>query len=66
MSKYYVIRTTVDGVRYKKSKTLDSWTSIKEEAWQYSKNGAKLIAERLNNSITPGNRFRVHYNTLEV
>lgn len=48
--KYYVTRTDRNtGVKYyKKAKTLDIWSKDKSVCWKYSKQGAKQIADRLN------------------
>ena len=64
--KYYVIKTTKNGVEYKRTKCLDYWTKDKSICWQFSKQGAERIAERLNNNIPANLIGKVHYNTLEV
>lgn len=67
MDKYYVIKTTKNGIEYKKAKCLDIWSKDKSECWQFSKRGAEQIAERLNSRIQqPFWRAGVHYNTLKV
>lgn len=48
MKKYYVIKTTKNGVEYKRTKCCDYWSKSKDGCWQYSKQGARQIAERLN------------------
>lgn len=64
--KYYVIKTTKDGVLYKRYKCIDGWTRNKEICWQFSKQGAEKIAKRLNSFIPEQQKYKVHYNTLEV
>lgn len=60
--KYYVIRTTKDGIEYKQFKCIDGWTKDKSLCWGFSKQGAQKIADRLNALYEiPGN---VHYNIL--
>ena len=67
MNKYYVIRTTKNGIEYKKNKCLDTWSKNKNECWQFSKQGAEQITKRLNVKIKePFWKAGVHYNTLEV
>ena len=62
MKKYYVIKTTSKGVEYKKYKCIDGWSRDKSECWQFSKQGAKKIADRLNEQgYIP---LKVHYNIL--
>lgn len=68
--KYYVIRTTKNGVEYKRTKTLDYWSKTPEGCWQYSKQGAEHIAEHYNASINPHNepwyKIGTHYSIKEV
>ena len=67
MKKYYVIKTTKDGISYKRYKCIDGWSKNRTECWQFSKQGAEQIAKRLNDMITePYWKARVHYSTLEV
>ena len=62
--KYYVIKTTKNGIEYKRTKCLDYFTKEKSEAYQYSKQGAENIAERLNKQLHESWKNRIHYNTL--
>ncbi len=64
--KYYVIKTTKDGVTFKRTKTLDYWSKNKADCWQYSKQGATKIAQRYNKGIPNHMKYKVHYNILEV
>lgn len=62
--KYYVIKTTKEGVQYKKYKCIDGWSKNKAECWQFSKVGAEKIAQRLNERESIP--YKVHFNTLAV
>lgn len=64
MSMFYVIKTTKNGIEYKKYKCIDGWTKDKSECWQFSKSGAEKIAARLNERYAVP--LKVHFNTLEV
>lgn len=64
--KYYVIKTTRNGIEYKRTKCLDSFTKEKSEAYQYSKQGAEDIAKRLNDQLHESWKDKIHYNTLAV
>lgn len=68
--KFYVIRTTKKGIEYKRTKTLDNWSKIPEGCWQYSKQGAKQIADRYNKSINPHGeawwKIGTHYSIKEA
>lgn len=35
--KFYVIKTTKNGIEYKKYKCIDGWTKEKTASWQFSK-----------------------------
>lgn len=62
--KYYVIKTTVHGVEYKRYKCVDGWTKDKSKCWQFTEKGAQKIADRLNDrSLQPR---REHYNILKA
>ena len=43
--KFYVIKTTKNGIEYKKYKCIDGWTKEKTASWQFSKQGAERIAK---------------------
>lgn len=62
--KYYVIKTTRDGIQYKRYKCIDGWTTDKKICWGFSKQGAKNIADRLNATGYIPNK--VHYNILKA
>ena len=49
--KYYIKKTNIKTgvVYYKKNKTVDGWITDKKECWQFSKQGAQRIIERLSN-----------------
>ena len=65
--KYFVIKTTKNGIEYKRYKCIDGWTKDKLQCWQFSKQGAEQIAQRLNDGIKePFWKAGVHYNTLKV
>ena len=68
--KYYVIRTTKSGIMYKRTKTLDKWSSNPECCWQYSRQGAQRIADRLNERENPRGepwwKVGIHYSIKEV
>lgn len=64
MNKYYVIKTTKDGVQFKKYKCIDGWTKNRNECWEFSKQGAEKIANRLNEQNKEPHK--THYNTVEV
>lgn len=67
--KYYVIRTTKNGIEYKKYKCIDGWSKSPADCWKFSKAGARKIAERLNKACNYNEQAypkKVHYNTLEV
>lgn len=64
--KYLVIKTTKDGVLFKKNKCVDGWTRDASMCWQFSKRGAQAIADRKNASLNPYWRDKVHYNIIEV
>lgn len=68
--KYYVIRTTKHGVEYKRTKTLDYWSKTPDGCWQYSKQGAKNVADKYNTMVNPKNEpwhgVGVHYSIKEV
>lgn len=66
MRKYYVIKTTKDGIEYKRTKCLDYWSRTKEGCWQYSLQGAKQISDRLNSQLAPYWRNKIHYNYIKV
>lgn len=66
MSKYYVIKTTKFGVEYKRTKCLDYWSKNPQGCWQYSEQGAKAIAKRLNAALSEQQKLKVHFNVLEV
>lgn len=63
--RYFVIRTTKNGIEYKRTKTLDKWSKSPIGCWQFSEQGAEKIAKRMNEKIEPKNKRLVHYNTLE-
>ena len=46
--RYYVIKTTRQGVEFKRYKCIDGWSRTKENCWKFSKQGAQQIADRLN------------------
>ena len=68
--KYYVIRTTRTGIMYKRTKCLDKWSRTPEGCWQYSKQGAQKIADRLNAHVNPRGdpwwKIGIHYSIKEV
>lgn len=68
--RYYVIRTTKNGIEYKRTKTRDYWSKTPEGCWQYSKQGANQIVDRYNANINPNNKpwyqVGVHYSIKEV
>lgn len=47
--KYYIVMSDKQFGKtlYKKNKTVDGWTPVKEYCWRFSKQGAKKIIERL-------------------
>lgn len=47
--KYYIVMSDkqFNKTLYKKNKTVDGWTPVKEYCWRFSKQGAKKIIERL-------------------
>ena len=51
--KYFVIKTTKDGIEYKRYKCIDGWTKNKEICWKFSRQGAKQIADRRNSVQSP-------------
>lgn len=59
--KYYVIRTDKNGIKYKRTCTLDYWSNTPQGCWQYSKQGAKNIAERYNKFRT---KWDIQQNTV--
>ena len=63
--KFYVIKTTKNGIEYKKYKCIDGWAKEKTTCWQFSKQGAERIAKRLNDSVK-GYEHEIHYNVLET
>lgn len=65
-TKYFVTRTTIGGVQYKRYKTTDGWSKTPDGCWQFSKQGAEKIAAQLNKLVHPSNRQRVHYDTVPV
>lgn len=67
--KYYVIKTTKKGVEYKKYKCIEGWSKTPEGCWQFSKPGAKKIADRLNMLYGYEKQSypkRIHFNILEI
>ena len=66
MEKYYLIRTTRNGIEYRRTKCLDYWSRNKCECWQFSKQGAEKIAKRLNEVIPESMKMKVHYNILKA
>lgn len=62
--KYYVICTTADGILFKQYKCIEGWTKDSAICWQFSKQGAEKIAERLNEKYSVS--FKRHYNILKV
>lgn len=66
MKKFYVIRTTKHGIEYKRTKCLDYWSKSPDGCWLYSRQGAKRIADRMNNQVSESKKHDVHYNILEV
>lgn len=62
--KYFVIKTTKEGIEYKKYKCIDGWTKNKEICWKFSRQGAKQIADRLNEKYEIP--YKVHYNILKA
>lgn len=64
--KWYVIRTTKYGIEYKKAKCLATWSKTKDGCWQYSLQGAKQIADRLNSALNPYWRDKIHYNYIKA
>lgn len=62
--KWYVIKTTKDGVLFKRYKCIDGWTKDKEKCWKFSKQGAKQIADRLNEKYEIP--YKVHYNIMKA
>ncbi len=67
--KYFVIKTTVNKVEYKKYKCIDGWSTDPNECWQFSKQGAEKIAKRLNDFYEVDNQpypKSVHFNILKA
>lgn len=65
--KFYVIKTTKDGVQYKRTKyCYDDWVKSPQGCWQFSEQGAKKIAARYNRNTPESMKSKVHYNVLEV
>lgn len=64
--KWYVVKTTKSGIEYKKAKCLDTWSKQKSGCWQYSLQGARRIAERLNSQLAPYWRDKIHYNYVKA
>ena len=64
--RYYVIRTTKDGIEYKRTKTMDYWSKNKDECWKYSRQGAKQIADRYNSQLADYWKDKIHYNFIEA
>lgn len=62
--KFYVIKTTVHGIEYKRYKCIDGWSKDKTNCWQFSKQGAQRIADKLNDRY--GIENKIHYNILSV
>lgn len=62
--KYFVIRTTRSGIEYKRYKCSEGWTRNKSICWQFSKQGAQKIADRLNENYAIPNKE--HYNILKA
>lgn len=65
-TKYYVIKTTKNGIKYKRYKCIEGWSTDKSECWKFSKGGAEQIAKSLNDGIPESWQGKVHYNTLPV
>lgn len=63
--KFYVIKTTKNGIEYKKYKCINGWAKEKTTCWQFSKQGAERIAKRLNDAVK-GHEHEIHYNVLEA
>ena len=67
--KYYVIKTTRNGIEYKRYKCIDGWSKEPTGCWQFSKQGAESIAKRLNEQFGFDNQAypkKVHFNIKEV
>jgi len=66
--KYYVIETTKNGVLYKRYKCIEGWTTEKHKnlCWKFSKQGARQIADRLNNELNEYWQNKIHYNIIEA
>ena len=64
--KYLIVKTTKDGVEYRRTKCLGGWTKDKSVCWQFSKQGAKKIVDELNASIPENKKKEIHYNFVEV
>lgn len=62
--KYYVIKTTRNGVEYKKNKCIDGWSKNKHDCWKFSLSGAEKIASRLNSRLK--DYKTIHYNFIEA
>ena len=60
--KYFVIKTTKNGIEYKRYKCAEGWTKDKSICWRFSKQGAQKIADRLNELYAIP--YKVHYNIL--
>lgn len=67
--KYYVIRTTRNGVEYKRYKCIDGWKKEPIGCWQFTKQGAERIAKRLNEQVCFDSQpypKRVHFSIKRV
>ena len=67
--KYLVIKTTKDGIQYKRYKCIDGWSNTKVGCWQFSEAGAKKIADRLNKQCGYDQQSypkKVHFNIMPV
>lgn len=67
--KFYVIKTTRKGIEYKRYKCIEGWSKTPDECWQFSKQGAEKIAERLNREYKYEQQSypkRIHFSIKEV
>ena len=67
--RYYIIKTTKNGVEYKRYKCIDGWSKTPENCWKFSKAGATKIVKEYNIGCHYDEQpypKTIHYNFIEA
>lgn len=64
--KFYIKSVHGKSVEYKRYKCIDGWSRDKSCCWQFSKQGAEKIIERLRSGIHPSRRNEFEFSIEEV